>query len=93
MQTIFNKKLPQIWVKAAVSPDDLRHQPVKIQLPGGLILDERLEIEDVNSKGEMLIRIDYNASQVGGRVVPDSMRVKQADLDALLKDRDTILRV
>jgi hypothetical protein len=62
-------------------------------LKGGQKKQERFEIEDVNKKGEMLVRIDYNSSPFPGTVSFASYRVRQQDLDSWIMDKEIVLRV
>lgn len=85
--------LPPKWITSTLSPDDIRQQSVWIALKGGQKKHERFEIEDVNTKDEMLVRIDYNSSAVPGTVSFASYRVTQQDLDAWIADNQIVLNV
>jgi len=86
-------KIPSAWLTSTLSPDEIRHQSVSIMLKGGQKRQERFEIEDVNSKGEILIRIDYNSSPFPGTVSFASYRVTQQDLDSWIADKNIVIKV
>ena len=85
--------LPPVWITSTLSPDDIRQQPVWIMLKDGQKKHERFEIEDVNSRGEMLVRIDYGHNPTPGTVSFASYRVTQQDLDSWIANREVVLKV
>jgi hypothetical protein len=91
---IFPKLEPEVWITTSLNPDkDILHKPVTIQLKGGQKKQERFEIESINNKGQLLIRIDYNSSPIPGTVSFASYRVTQQDLDSWISDKEVVLKV
>jgi hypothetical protein len=85
--------LPPKWITSTLSPDDIRQQSVWIMLTNGQKKQERFEIEDVNSRGEMLVRIDYGWNPSPGTISFASYRVTQQDFDSWIADRAVVLKV
>jgi len=85
--------LPPKWIASTLSPDDIRQQPVWFTLKDGQKKRECFEIEDVNDRGEMLVRIDYGWNPTPGTVSFASYRVTQQDLDSWTANREVVLEV
>ena len=85
--------LPHEWITSTLNPEEIRQQSVWIMLKGGQKKQEHFEIEAVNDKGEMLVRIDYNASPSPGTISFASYRVTQQGFDSWITNREVVLKV
>jgi|SRR5579859_2531428 len=85
--------LPHEWITSPLRLEEIRNQPVWIMLPDGRTKQEHFEIEVVNKKGAMLVRIDCNSKTLPGTVSFVSHRVTQEELDSWMADKEVILEV
>ncbi len=84
--------LPKTWITSSLTPEQIRAQAVWIELKDGQKKREQFEIEEVNRKGQMLVRIDYS-SGAPGQISLASYRVTQRDIDAWVANKEVVLKV
>ena len=74
------------WVTVKFKREELHNQPIVFKDDSGRQLEGHLEVEKVNERGQMVIRVCYNPGAYSGTVMLTAFRLTQQQADALQRD-------
>ena len=80
-----------LWINIRFKREELHGKTVTFKDDSGREVTGRLEVENVNERGQMLVRVCYTPGEHSGTVMLTAFRLTQDQVDSLKQDGDRFI--